>query len=521
MLEFPRWKVAFVIVLSLLSLYVALPTLIPSLRESTSALLPHRAVSLGLDLQGGSHLLLEVDVDAYVQEQYQQLETQLRNALRKDKIGYRALQVKTGALEVALTDASQESAVRSLITGLDTRFDVTGENGTLRMVMSSASIREARLMVVEQSIEIVRRRVDETGTREPIIQRQGDSRILLQVPGLQDPEHLKRMLGKTAKLTFHLVDETVQPRSLQEPGLPAGSKILPVEGSDAQHQAYVAVDRRPMLAGDMLQKAAATYEQGMPVVSFGFNTQGAKKFAEITTANVNKRFAIVLDNKIISAPVIREPILGGSGQISGSFSVQTANDLALLLRAGALPAPLKILEERTVGPSLGEDSIQDGKRAGILALVLVAIFMLFTYRLLGLFANIGLVVNLVMLMALLSLLQATLTLPGIAGIILTIGMAVDANVLIFERIKEELRNGKTLLSALDAGFRRAFGTIMDSNITGLLSALLLYYFGAGPVKGFAVTLSAGIVTSMFTAVLFTRMLVVLWVKKTKPKTLTI
>jgi preprotein translocase subunit SecD len=371
----------------------------------------------------------------------------------------------------------------------------------------------------------VRKRIDETGVREPTIQRQGDDRILVQLPGLDDPERVKQLLGKTAKMSFHLVDHRVSPSDALRGNVPPGTKILPSIdeiGSDGRPRVY-AVRKRVMVSGDNLIDAQPTIDQrdNQPVVSFRFDASGGKRFGDVTQANVNRPFAIVLDGTVISAPVIREPILGGSGIISGNFTTQTAQDLALLLRAGALPAPLTILEERSVGPGLGADSIAAGKIASIIGLVAVIIFMVVVYGLFGAMADVALAVNMLLIGGALSLMQATLTLPGIAGIVLTIGMAVDANVLIFERIREEVRVGRTPISAVDAGYSRAITTIIDANVTTLIAAILLYIFGSGPVRGFAVTLAIGIVTSMFTAIMLTRLLVVTWLRRTRPQSLPI
>jgi protein-export membrane protein SecD len=376
-----------------------------------------------------------------------------------------------------------------------------------------------RLQAVEQSIEIIRRRIDDTGTKEPTIQREGQARILVQLPGVDNPEHVKALLGRTAKLTFQLVDESVTVDDARRGRLPPGDEILAGEegrGKGAGAAAYV-VRKRVMVGGDTLTDAQATFQNNEPVVSFKFDGVGARRFGEATRENVGKRFAIVLDNKAISAPVIREPITGGSGIISGSFTVQTASDLALLLRAGALPAPITILEERTVGAELGADSIHAGAVASIVGVVLVVVFMFLFYGLFGIFADIALMFNLTLMLGALSLLGATLTLPGIAGIALTMGMAVDANVLIYERIREEVRGGRSMLSSLEAGFTRAFGTILDSHVTTLVAGLLLYFLGSGPIKGFAVTLSIGVLTSLFSAILVTRLQIVTWARRWKPK----
>jgi protein-export membrane protein SecD len=388
------------------------------------------------------------------------------------------------------------------------------------MKFSQAATETRRRQAVEQSIEIIRRRIDETGTKEPTIQREGQDRILVQLPGVDNPEHVKALLGRTAKLTFQLVDQSVTVEDARRGRLPPGDEILPAvdegRGRGGGAGAYV-VRKRVMVGGDTLTDAQATFQNNEPVVSFKFDSVGGKKFGDATRENVGKPFAIVLDNKVISAPVIREPILGGSGIISGSFTVQSASDLALLLRAGALPAPISILEERTVGAELGADSIHAGAIASIVGVVLVIIFMVLFYGLFGVFADVALLFNLCLMLGALSLLGATLTLPGIAGIALTMGMAVDANVLIYERIKEELRGGRSMLSSLEAGFTRAFGTILDSHVTTLVAGILLYWLGSGPVKGFAVTLSIGVLTSLFSAILVTRLQIVTWLRRLKPK----
>jgi protein-export membrane protein SecD len=377
-----------------------------------------------------------------------------------------------------------------------------------------------RAQAVEQSIEIIRRRIDETGTKEPTIQRQGQDRILVELPGVDNPTRIKELLGRTAKLTFQLVDGSVTVDEARRGRLPPGDEILAAEegrGNRSSGATAYVVKKRVMVGGDTLTDAQATFQQNEPVVSFKFDAAGARRFGDATRENVGKPFAIVLDNKVISAPVIREPILGGSGIISGSFTVQSASDLALLLRAGALPAPITILEERTVGAELGADSIHAGAVASIVGVILVVIFMVLFYGLFGVFADIALIFNLLLMLGALSLLGATLTLPGIAGIALTMGMAVDANVLIYERIREEVRGGRSVLSSLEAGFTRAFGTILDSHVTTLVAGILLYWLGSGPVKGFAVTLSIGVLTSLFSAILVTRLQIVTWVRRLKPK----
>ncbi len=519
MLDFPGWKIGLVLVTCLYFLFLALPNFTNIDEES---FLPSRTVNLGLDLRGGSHLLLQIDTDHYMREQRENLVDDVRRALRKEKLSYNGLRLKSGVVHV--TSAADSGDIRSAIRAIDTRLEVSSgdEDNSFEVQFSDAALSAIKQELLEQSIQIVTRRVDETGTREPVIQRQGDDRILLQVPGLDNPEELKRILGKTAKMTFHMVNMEADALS---GNVPPGTRLMPSDDptevySDGTPRRY-AIKTRVMLSGDLLTGASATYDQGQPVVSFKFNNKGARKFGKITQENVNKLFAIVLDGKVITAPRINSPILAGSGIITGNFTVESANELALLLRAGALPAPLQVIEERSVGPSLGADSIAAGKKAAMLAMILILVVMPIMYGRFGLFASVSLLMNMILILGGLSLLQATLTLPGIAGIVLTFGMAVDANVLIFERIREELAVGKTTRAAVEHGFQSAFSTIMDANVTTLIAAILLFYFGSGTVKGFAVTLSIGIVSSMFSAILLTRMMVYIWMNKVRPKTIRI
>jgi preprotein translocase subunit SecD len=374
--------------------------------------------------------------------------------------------------------------------------------------------------VVAQSIEVIRRRIDQLGTTEPNIQRQGADRILVQVPGEQNPERVKELIGKTAKLTFRLVDVSISAQQALDSRVPPGSEI--VVSQDDPPQPYL-LEQREIITGENLVDAQPGFDQrtNEPIVSFRFDTQGGRKFGLATQQNVGRPFAIVLDDEVISAPVIREPILGGTGQISGGFSVQEANDLAILLRAGALPAKLTIVEERTVGPGLGADSIEAGRIASIIGIIAVVVFMLVAYGLFGIFANVSLFANILMIVGVLSLLGATLTLPGIAGIVLTVGMAVDSNVLIFERIREEFRSGKSAIAAIDSGYSRALGTILDANITTFIAAVILFQLGSGPIRGFAVTLAIGILTTVFTAFTLNRLIVAFWVKRQRPTTVPI
>ncbi|RTM01888.1 MAG: protein translocase subunit SecD, partial [Bradyrhizobiaceae bacterium] len=392
--------------------------------------------------------------------------------------------------------------------------------GLIRLTIPQAAITERIRQTIEQSIQIVERRVNELGTVEPVIQRQGTDRILVQVPGLQDPTQLKDLLGKTAKMEFRMVDTSVPPDQALQGRVPPDSEVL--QSASPPNQPYV-VKKQVLVSGGDLSDAQTGFDQrtNEPIVTFRFNSAGSRKFAQATTENVGQPFAIVLDNKVISAPVIREPITGGSGQISGNFTVQSANELAMLLRAGALPAPLTVIEERTVGPGLGADSIAKGELASYVGSILVIVFMLVTYRLFGVFANIAVIINVAMIFGVLSLLNATLTLPGIAGIVLTVGIAVDSNVLIYERIREELRGGRNAISAIDAGFKRALATILDSNITTFIAAAVLFYIGTGPVRGFAVTLGVGILTTVFTAFTLTRLIVAWWVRWKRPQSVPI
>jgi preprotein translocase subunit SecD len=521
MLYFAQWKVLLILGVCALGVLFSLPNLFtPAQLAWLPSFIPRKQVALGLDLRGGSYLLLEVDVAAAQNEQLNSTIDNVRDALRNAKIGYTDLNVQNGTIVFTIRDQDRIDDARTALSKIDPSLSVEiTPSGAGKMQFTAQATEQRRSQAVEQSIEIIRRRIDETGTKEPTIQRQGQNRILVELPGIDNPEHVKALLGKTAKLTFQLVDQSVSVDDARRGRMPPGSEILPSEerASRAGQPPYYLLRRRVIVSGEMLVDAQATFQNNEPVVSFRFDSAGAKRFGDTTKENVGKPFAIVLDNKVISAPVIREPILGGSGIISGSFTVQSASDLALLLRAGALPAPITILEERTVGPDLGADSIHAGAFASVVGVALVVIFMFLFYGLFGLFADIALLFNLCLMLAALSLLGATLTLPGIAGIALTMGMAVDANVLIYERIREEMRSGRTMLSSLEAGFTRAFGTILDSHVTTLVAGILLYWLGSGPVKGFAVTLSIGVLTSLFSAILVTRLQIVGWLRRWKPK----
>lgn len=518
MINIPVWKYVLIIGAVVLSVLYSAPNMLsPETREMLAQNLPSWApqetVNLGLDLRGGAHLLYAVDVDTVLRERSTSILSDLRRDLRKEKIGYTNIGTVERGVKFTLREDGDSSAAYKILRAIDPSFEIsqTAEEGGLVItaLMPEYAIEDIYAQTLSQSIEIVRRRVDELGTTEPIIQRQGQDRLLIQAPGT-DAEQLKGIIGTTAKLGFHLV---------KEPGTPGASRSYPYAEDPGRK---LDVERRAVISGEMLANASPGFNQGgQAVINFRFNNIGARRFCDVTRENVNKPFAIVLDEEVLSAPSIREPICGGQGQISGNFSVQEANDLALLLRAGALPAPMHVVEERTVGPSLGADSVKAGQVASLIGLAGVLAFMLITYRLFGLFACLALLGNVAMIFAILSILQATLTLPGIAGIVLTIGMAVDANVLIFERIREELRAGRSPMSAIDTGYSRAMATIVDSNLTTLIAAFILFSFGTGPIKGFSVTLGIGIMTSFFAAIMLTRIMVVAWLMRVKPKTLSI
>ncbi len=507
MLNFSKTKIALIIFVCLLSLYIALPSFVAGsshpLVQKISRFLPQDKVNLGLDLRGGSQLMLEVDFDYYINEQMNNLREEIKNSLREESMSATFAQSGEKISVVFDNYVAKEEAIK-VITKLARNIEIDEDDKKIEIYFSDAEKKVIRQNLIQQSIEIVRRRVDETGTREPTIQAQGQNRILLQVPGIKDSSELKAILGKTAKLTFHFVSDSSS----------VGSDIMQVP--DRSGYVYP-IKKDIILSGDLLVDASTTYHEGQPAVSFRFNALGSKKFAEITAKNTGKLFAIILDGQVVTAPRINGVINQGSGVISGSFTVQEANEVALLLRAGALPAPLKIIEERTVGPSLGADSIKSGAIASIAGLVFVTIFMTIFYGTFGVIANIAMAINIIILFACLSLLNATLTLPGIAGIVLTLGMAIDANVLIFERIKEELRAKKPIHAAIEQGFDQAHRTIIDSNLTTLIVAFFLYIFGNGPVKGFAVTLSIGIMASMFSAIMLSKMLIAFWLKRNRAR----
>jgi SecD/SecF fusion protein len=525
MLRFPAWKITSILAMTVFAILLIVPSLLsPEHREALISHLPKwvpaRAIVLGLDLQGGSHVLLEVDSNSVVKTLVDNLRDSVRRVLREEKAAITGgIGVLPRGIQLRIPDPAERERVMPKLKQLSTTFgsgitdsrapafDVTeNADGLIQFTVTEAGVDSRVRRAVEQSIEVLRRRVDALGTTEPNIQREGNDRILVEVPGLQDTSKLKELLGTTAKLEFRLV---------AEPGAdPADFELL----DQVENPEKLPVEKRVMVQGEDLTDATPGFDSRTqePVVNFRFDIRGGQKFGEVTSENVGKLFAIVLDGKVISAPRILSPITGGSGQISGHFTVEAANNLAILLRAGALPAKLTIVEERTVGPGLGQDSIDAGERAAFVGAALVAFYMLITYGIFGIFANIALAVHISFIFAGLVLLGATLTLPGIAGIVLTIGMAVDANVLIYERIREEAHLGRSIISALDAGFKRAFATIVDSNVTMFVAAAILYFLGSGPVRGFAVSMALGILTSIVTAVTMTRMMIALWYRYKRP-----
>ena len=528
MLIFENWKRILVLVVSTFAIIFSLPNFLSKdLVNNSLSFMKSGEIRLGLDLQGGSYLLLRVESESLQTDRLNSLSDELRLAMRSasPRIGYKNLKVSGTELIFTLINNEEESRVKDLIDSIDKEliFNKDSYNNII-LSMSEDKIKEIRDYAILQSIEIIRRRVDEVGTNEPLIQRQGDERILVQLPGLDDPERIKKLLGKTARMNFRLVNETASIEESLSGRVPPGSDLLfEIDERTGEKSIPYVIYKRIGVSGEQLVDANPTMDQNnQPVVSLRFDTSGSRKFGELTSKNVGKRFAIVLDGEVISAPVIREAITGGSGQISGNFTFESASDLSVLLRAGALPAPLTILEERSVGPSLGKDSINAGMYAALISIILVIIYMVIIYGArFGVAANISLMVNILLIIALLGVLDATLTLPGLAGIALTVGMAVDANVLIFERIREESRSGRSDIGAIDNGFKEAFRTIVDANITTLLAALILFQFGSGPVKGFAVTLALGVITTMFSSLLLSRGIITFWYNKFKPTSLNI
>src|SRR6266566_6320103 len=530
MLYISKWKAAAILLTALICCLFAVPNFFPESMVKRWPAWAQRHIVLGLDLQGGSHILLEVDANDVRRQKLLALQDDVRRVLREARIGLtRAPLVRGNSVEVVIRESDLQQGLaklRELSQPLGGFLGSTGarsldvENaggGVVRLSPTEPALLERIRQVVDQSVEIIGKRVNQLGLVEPSIQRQGNDRILVQVPGLGDPQQRLDILGKTAKLTFRLVDTSVPVEQALQGRPPPESEI--VYGSKAENRQPYLLEKRVIVSGDELTDAQPGFDQrsSEPIVTFKFNTSGARKFAQVTQENVGRPFAIVLDDEVISAPVIREPILGGSGQISGSFTVEQANDLSILLRAGALAARLTPIEQRVVGAGLGQDSIVNGTRASYFGAILVILSMLLIYGKFGLIANIAVAINVAMIFGVLSLINATLTLPGIIGIVLTIGIAVDSNVLIYERIREEVRGGRTAISAIDAGFTRALATILDSNITTFIAAAVLFFIGTGAVRGFAVTLGIGILTTVFTAFTLTRLIVASWVRWRRPQ----
>lgn len=517
MIQISRWKIFLILAVCIYGFAYSSPNFVGVkthqwMKETLPDWMPKKTVNLGLDLRGGAHLLYEVDLEAVFEDRAKMFSDDFKKSMRDLKIPKQSIATIARGVRIVLERAEDAQAVKKMIRKTDPRLVISTDTlgTTITAIMDESYITQVQGQTISQVIEVIRRRIDMMGTTEPAIQRQGVNRVVIQVPGA-DSKQLRNLVGQTAKLGFHLVVEQGQGRGK--------GYSLPFADTPTRR---INIKRHAIIAGDMLDDAQPSFNQnGQAVVSFRLNAVGARKFCSVTRKNVGKPFAIVLDNKVISAPVINEAICGGQGQISGGFDVQEAVELSLLLRAGALPTDLKVVEERSVGPSLGADSVAAGKMASLIGLVFVLVFMFVGYGFFGLMANVALVVNIALILAILSSLQATLTLPGIAGIVLTVGMAVDANVLIFERIREEIAGGRSALSAIDAGYSRAMATIIDSNLTTLIAAIILFSFGTGPIKGFSVTLGVGILTSFFSAIFVTRLLVVLWIKKTNPKTVPI
>ena len=515
MLQFEGWKKALVALVCLAGLIYAAPNLIGG--RDGGGFLPGQSINLGLDLQGGSHLLLQVDSEAVQTERLESIGESIRLEFREERVRFQKLDVTGTTLSFTLRDDKAIATRNEALGALGADFVIETDDLTSRVRFSEQGILNLQTSTVEQSIEIIRRRLDPDGTKEPVIQRQGASRVLVQLPGVDNPEEIKRLLGRTAKLTFQLVDLRTTASEARSSGrVPPGAVLMESANGDGT---YYVVEKRVLVSGETLDTATSGFDQNnRPAVNFALNAEGARKFGKATGENIGRPFAIVLDGQVVSAPTIQSQIFG-SGQITGNFTVQETNELSLILRAGALPAPLTVLEERSIGPGLGADSIAAGQIAAVVGLILVMGYMIATYGLFGVFAVSALLVNIILILGALSAIQATLTLPGIAGIVLTMGMAVDANVLIFERIREEIRRGRSLTAAIEAGYGRAISTIIDSNLTTLFAALFLYIFGSGPIKGFSVTLAIGILTSMFTAIMVTRLIIILWLARSRAKTI--
>jgi len=512
MKNYPLWKATLVILVISLGIIFTLPTLL--YKENSNNWFFDNKINLGLDLQGGSYLLLEVQTEVLMQEELNNISDSIQFIARGLQTNIINIISEEDEIQLRFSNNDKLEEIREKFKNNYRNVNVTIKNNTMKIAINEIFKKNIKESAIKQSLEIVRKRIDESGTKEPLIQRSGKKRILLQLPGIKDPERIKELLGTTAKLTFHMVDDE-DTISLKANRAPFG-KIIVADFYNPEIK-YL-VEKKSRVGGENLVDAKASFDpQEGHAVSFRFDTTGAQKFGKATSENVGKRFAVILDGVVITAPVINTAITGGSGIITGNFSSQEATDLSVLLRAGALPAPLSIIEERSVGPGLGADSIASGKIAAIIGMICVCIFMILIYGVFGLLANLSLIANLFIIVSLLGTIGATLTLPGIAGIVLTIGMAVDANVLVFERIKEEANKKTSALEAVKNGFDKALSTILDANITTLIAALLLFVFGSGPIKGFSITLSLGVLASMFTAIMFTNFLIYLWFNFSKKK----
>ena len=505
MKNYPLWKATLVILVISLAIIFTLPSLL--YKENSNNWFFDNKINLGLDLQGGSYLLLEVQTEVLLQEELNNISDSIQLIARGLQTNIINIISEEDEIQLRFSNNDKLEEIREKFKNNYRNVNVTIKNNTMKIAINEIFKKNIKESAIKQSLEIVRKRIDESGTKEPLIQRSGKKRILLQLPGIKDPERIKELLGTTAKLTFHMVDDE-DTISLKANRAPFG-KIIVADFYNPEIK-YL-VEKKSRVGGENLVDAKASFDpQEGHAVSFRFDTTGAQKFGKATSENVGKRFAVILDGVVITAPVINTAITGGSGIITGNFTSQEAADLSVLLRAGALPAPLSIIEERSVGPGLGADSIASGKIAAIIGMICVCIFMILIYGVFGLLANLSLLANLFIIVSLLGTIGATLTLPGIAGIVLTIGIAVDANVLVFERIKEEANKKTSALEAVKNGFDKALSTILDANITTLIAALLLFVFGSGPIKGFSITLSLGVLASMFTAIMFTNFLIYLW-----------
>ncbi|WP_033919708.1 protein translocase subunit SecD [Sphingomonas sp. 37zxx] len=528
MLDFPRWKVWAVWLTIAVCALLAVPTFLPAnVKAGLPAWVTAPQINLGLDLAGGSYILLEADTDDVATQRVETMRDTVQTDMRRaPRVQIGDISVRDGRLSFMVRDVSQVDAARERLLPLTAGVGVTGQRDwnievrdSTRFVMTptQAGIEQAIEQAMGDATEVVRRRIDELGTREPTIIRSGSNRIVVQVPGLSDPQQLKALLGRTARLEFKLVDVNADPQALAKGQAPIGSEVLPYPTAGAP----IAVKRSTIISGDQIADARQEYDPqtGAPTVAIRFNAQGGRRFAQVTQENVGKPFAIIIDDTVISAPNINERILGGSASISGGFTVESANELAIALRSGKLPVALRVVEERTVSAELGQDSIDKGVLAGIVSAIALMIFMIVTYVRFGIYTSISLLVNAVLIMGIMALFNATLTLPGIAGFVLTIGAAVDANVLINERIREELRRPRAPIQAVEFGYKEASTAIFDANLTNVISAAIMFAFGSGPIRGFAVVLAIGIVTSVFTGVTFTRLLAADYLKRSRPKTL--